>query len=285
MRYDDVVLGRRSIRGFKPVPVPKALIREVIELAMRAPSSLNTQPWNFHVVAGAPLDRIREGNTERNLAGVPDSREFRSMAAMRARTASGRSTSPSSCSARWASSGTTRTARQDWVLRGFRQFDAPVSVVVTYDRSIQGGDIAPFDCGAVANALVNAAWSRGLGLRDQQPGHHAVARGARACRDPGRSGHHDLRRHGISGRQLSGERRGVAPQIRRRRDRVRRLRRLSAPVRSEENGPARLLAGPRRRVGRVSRPSEILIVQVCELVLFAAFTEASESAGALPAVI
>jgi len=52
---------------------------------------------------------------------------------------------------------------QDWVLRGFRQFDAPVSVVVTYDRSIHGGDIAPFDCGAVTNALVNAAWSRGLG--------------------------------------------------------------------------------------------------------------------------
>ena len=49
------------------------------------------------------------------------------------------------------------------MLRGFRQFDAPVSVVVTYDRSIHGGDIAPFDCGAVANALVNAAWSRGLG--------------------------------------------------------------------------------------------------------------------------
>jgi hypothetical protein len=53
--------------------------------------------------------------------------------------------------------------RTDWVLRGFRQFDAPVSVVVTYDRSIHGGDIGPFDCGAVTNALVNAAWSRGLG--------------------------------------------------------------------------------------------------------------------------
>ena len=53
--------------------------------------------------------------------------------------------------------------RQDWVLRGFRQFDAPVSIVVTYDRSIHGGDIAPFDCGGVVNCLVNAAWSRGLG--------------------------------------------------------------------------------------------------------------------------
>ena len=54
-------------------------------------------------------------------------------------------------------------ARQGWVLRGFRQFDAPVSIVVTYDRSIHGGDIAPFDCGGVTNALVTAAWSRGLG--------------------------------------------------------------------------------------------------------------------------
>jgi len=37
--------------------------------------------------------------------------------------------------------------RQDWVLRGFRQFDAPVSIVVTYYKSIQGSDIAHFDCG------------------------------------------------------------------------------------------------------------------------------------------
>ena len=56
-----------------------------------------------------------------------------------------------------------KAGRQDWVLRGFRQFDAPVSVVVTFDRSIREGDIGPFDCGGIANALVNAAWSRGLG--------------------------------------------------------------------------------------------------------------------------
>lgn len=56
-----------------------------------------------------------------------------------------------------------KEARQEWVLRGFRQFDALVSIVVTYDRSIHGGDIGPFDCGAVTNAQVFAAWSRGLG--------------------------------------------------------------------------------------------------------------------------
>ncbi|MEY4888984.1 MAG: hypothetical protein RIQ75_114, partial [Pseudomonadota bacterium] len=44
-----------------------------------------------------------------------------------------------------------------------RQFGAPVSIVVTYDRSVHGSDIAPFDCGGVVNCIVNAAWSRGLG--------------------------------------------------------------------------------------------------------------------------
>ena len=77
MEFDDVILGRRSIRGYLKKPVPKALVREVLEVAMRAPTSLNTQPWNFYVVAGAVLDRIRKGNVERNLAGVPHSREFR----------------------------------------------------------------------------------------------------------------------------------------------------------------------------------------------------------------
>jgi nitroreductase len=38
MEFDDVILGRRSIRGYKPDPVPRALIEEIIGLAMRAPS-------------------------------------------------------------------------------------------------------------------------------------------------------------------------------------------------------------------------------------------------------
>ena len=77
MQFDDVILGRRSIRGYKPDPVPKQLIMEIIGLAMRAPSSMNTQPWNFYVISGEPLDRIRAGNTERMVTGVPQSREFR----------------------------------------------------------------------------------------------------------------------------------------------------------------------------------------------------------------
>jgi nitroreductase len=161
--YKDVVMGRRSIRGYQDKPVPQALIRDVLEMAMRAPTSLNTQPWNFYVVTGEPLDRIRAGNVERNLAGVPDSREFRGGPGYQG---AHRERQIEIAIQLFQAMGIERhdkEKRQDWVLRGFRQFDAPVSIVVTYDKSIHGSDIAPFDCGAVVNALVNAAWSKGLG--------------------------------------------------------------------------------------------------------------------------
>jgi nitroreductase len=161
--YEDVVLGRRSIRGFMREAVPKAVIRDVIAMAMRAPSSLNTQPWNFYVVSGPPLDRIRAGNTERNLAGVPDTREFRSHGAYGGHHRERQIEIAKQLFGAMGIEREDKVGRQDWVLRGFRQFDAPVSIVVTFDRSIAGGDIGPFDCGAVTNALVNAAWSRGLG--------------------------------------------------------------------------------------------------------------------------
>ena len=163
MEYQDVVMGRRSIRGYQDKPVPKTVIKDVLELAMRAPTSLNTQPWNFYVVTGEPLDKIRAGNVERNLAGVPDIRELRKGPGYEG---AHRERQIGIAIQLFQAMGIERhdkETRQDWVLRGFRQFDAPVSIVVTYDKSIHGSDIAPFDCGGVVNALVNAAWSKGLG--------------------------------------------------------------------------------------------------------------------------
>jgi nitroreductase len=161
--YAEVVLGRRSIRGYLKKPVPRALIEEILEMAMRSPSSMNTQPYHFHVITGEPLDRIRKGNTERILAGEPDSREFR-----RGEPFKGvhRDRQVGCAIQLFEAMGIARDdkeARQDWVLRGFRQFDAPVCVIITYDRELDGSDDTPFDCGAVTTALVNAAWSKGLG--------------------------------------------------------------------------------------------------------------------------
>lgn len=163
MEFDEVIMGRRSIRGYKPDPVPKELIREIVALANRTPTSMNTQPWHLHVVTGEPLDRIREGNTERNLAGVAPSREIRLHGAYqgvhRERQKAIAGQLFEAMDIEWSD----KARRQDWVLRGFRQFDAPVSIVVTFDKDLDDNDIAIFDCGAVVTSLVNAAWSRGLG--------------------------------------------------------------------------------------------------------------------------
>lgn len=161
--YAAVVNGRRSIRGFLPKPVPAAVIAEVLRLAMRAPSSLNSQPWNFYVVTGEPLNRIRAGNTERNLAGVPASREFRTSQKYEGVHRERQITIAKQLFGAMGIAREDQARRQDWVLRGFRQFDAPACIIVTYDRVLVGDDIAPFDCGGVANAIVNAAWSKGLG--------------------------------------------------------------------------------------------------------------------------
>ena len=163
MEFDEVVQGRRSIRGYKPEPVPREVLEEVLELAIRSPSSMNTQPWHLYVVAGDVLDRIRKENTERNLGGVAPSREIRSHGAYEGMH---RKRQIEIAVQLFQAMGIERDdaeRRQDWVLRGFRQFDAPVSVVVTYDKDLEGGDIAQFDCGAIVNGLVLAAWSKGLG--------------------------------------------------------------------------------------------------------------------------
>ena len=164
MEFDEVVLGRRSIRGYKQEPVPKQVIEEVLELAVRAPSSMNTQPWHLYVVTGEVLDKIRKGNTERNVSGVPPSREIKTP--NRCYEGLHRERQIEIAVQLFKKMGIERDdteGRQDWVLRGFRQFDAPFCVVVTFDKELLDDDISKFDCGGIVNALVNAGWSKGLG--------------------------------------------------------------------------------------------------------------------------
>src|SRR3954469_17336511 len=55
----EAALGtRRSVRGFTPEPIPQATVRHILELASRAPSMTNTQPWRVHVLTGATLNAL-----------------------------------------------------------------------------------------------------------------------------------------------------------------------------------------------------------------------------------
>lgn len=164
MNVTEAITSRRSIRGFLDKPVPRALLEEIITVANRAPSSMNTQPWHLHVLTGAVLEQVRQGNSERMLAGVPPSREIEDHGAYEGVHRDRQVGIAKQLFAEMGIERHDKDARQDWVMRGFRQFDAPVSVVMCYDRSMEpGGTIAHFDMGAVTFGLVLAAWERGLG--------------------------------------------------------------------------------------------------------------------------
>jgi len=52
------ILERKSVRAFKPDPVPKEKIEEILRLAVQAPSAVNLQPWEFTIVAGEERERL-----------------------------------------------------------------------------------------------------------------------------------------------------------------------------------------------------------------------------------
>jgi nitroreductase len=61
----EAVKKRKTCRGFKPDPVPPEVLREIMTLALRAPSWANTQPWEFAVVTGKKLEEIKQGHVAR----------------------------------------------------------------------------------------------------------------------------------------------------------------------------------------------------------------------------
>ncbi|MBN1755644.1 nitroreductase family protein [bacterium] len=59
MNFINVVLGRRSIRKFKPDKVPRELIEKVLNLALWAPSAMNSQNWKFIILKGHKVEELR----------------------------------------------------------------------------------------------------------------------------------------------------------------------------------------------------------------------------------
>ena len=163
MDYNDIVHERRSIRGYQQKPVPRELIEEIIDLAKRAPSSMNTQPWHFHVITGEPLERIRKGNTEKMMSGSAVDREIKMNHGYEGPHRERQIEIAVQLFEAMGIARDDKPKRQDWVMRGFRQFDAPVSIVITVDKALEDDTIAHFDCGAATYGLVLAAWSKGLG--------------------------------------------------------------------------------------------------------------------------
>ena len=53
-----VIQDRKTVRAFKPDPIPKERVEEMMRLSIHAPSAINLQPWEFIVVTGEEKERL-----------------------------------------------------------------------------------------------------------------------------------------------------------------------------------------------------------------------------------
>ena len=161
MNFKEFTESRKSVRGLDK-PVPKELVDEIIDAAKWAPTSYNTQTWHIHAVAGDVLNKIREGNIEETILVSLMSETF----LIKKNTRVFIDKSNRCCYPAFRGMGIERDdkeKRMDWMLRGFRQFDAPVSLVLTYDKYLEPAAISQFGLGSLAYGIVLAAWERGIG--------------------------------------------------------------------------------------------------------------------------
>ncbi|MCK9230975.1 MAG: nitroreductase [Syntrophales bacterium] len=170
MNILDAIKTRRSIRGYKPDPVPKEIIGEILEAAVQAPSAVNNQPWEFFVVTGEPLSNIRHEVIEQFRAGESPHSEYSLISWERG-------------SAYWKRqaelgkhifqimgiSREDKEKRAQWMERGLRHFEAPVAMYICVDKQLsESGPL--LDVGAVIQTICLAAMHCGLGTCVQDQG-------------------------------------------------------------------------------------------------------------------
>ena len=169
MNIVEAIKTRKSIRNFKPDPVPKEILKEILEIASLAPSAMNTQPWEFIVLSGDVLENIRRGNVEmlnsgalpnpeHSVVGWPSDSVYRRRQVELAKQLFNLMDIPRE----------DKKKRAEWMERGFRYFDAPVAIIVLTDRSLsEAGPL--MDVGAVVQNICLSALNYGLGtcIEDQ----------------------------------------------------------------------------------------------------------------------
>ena len=156
---DAVIRARRSVRGFLPDPVPRAILGEVFELAQRAPSNCNVQPWRVYVASGERRERLRARLVAAMRAGRPSPMgipidvfedEYR--------------TRQIECAAEmYGHMGVARgdtAERLEAYVRNYAFFDAPHVAFVCMDASFGIG--VALDVGMYVEALMLLLWSRGV---------------------------------------------------------------------------------------------------------------------------
>lgn len=157
----DAVCSRKSIRGFKPAPIPRETLKEILEIAGRAPSAVNTQPWEVTVITGGPLEALKRGNIDMINSGATPQPEVPLV------TYEGkyRERQVQLAIELFRLLGITRedrSKRASWREKGARFFDAPVGLILSIDKSLDRLPARLLDVGAFVQTICLVALNYGL---------------------------------------------------------------------------------------------------------------------------
>ena len=174
----ETVKKRKSIRGYKPDPVPKKVLEQILELASLAPSAMNTQPWEFTVLTGEVLENLRRSNVELLNFGAPPSPEHIVTSWPRESIYRQRQVDLAKQLFRLMDiPREDKEKRAKWMERGFRYFDAPAVIIISTDRCLsESGPL--LDIGALMQSICLTALYFGLGtcIEDQGVAYPEVLR-------------------------------------------------------------------------------------------------------------
>ena len=166
MELSAAVINRHSIRGFLPRPVDQQVLREILRLGVRAVSARNIQPWEFSVVTGEVLERIREDNMDCFVRGLPGRDEYGPLEGVfRQRSI----VIAKQLFSAMEIARDDKQGRREWLMRGYRFFDAPAAVIISMDASLDE-KIYRFDLGCVTQNICLAAMEYGLGTCVEEQG-------------------------------------------------------------------------------------------------------------------
>lgn len=161
---DENIKSRRSVRAFTPEPVSKDLLLELLDVAARAPSGTNTQPWQVYVVMGdkkkALTDEIIETFMD-PVAVKEHTEEYHYYPAQWVEPYIGRRRKVGFDLYGLLGIGKEDKAKMQMQhARNYQFFDAPVGLFFTIDRVMQQGSW--FDYGMFVQNVMLAAKARGL---------------------------------------------------------------------------------------------------------------------------
>jgi nitroreductase len=162
MELKTAIKTRKSIRGFKTELVPKQVLTEIIEISLRAPSAMNVQPWEIIVVSGQAMEDLRQGNMDMLSSGKAPVSDFGHTQPYEGVFKERQRALGFGLYSLLGIEREDKEKRTEWTLKGFRSFDAPASIILAADESLETR-IAGSDIGGIVQTICLAALDYGLG--------------------------------------------------------------------------------------------------------------------------